>query len=322
MTFGTILADLYQRLGYASSPAAEVTTRLKSFVNQAHRQVLGDSKYMALRDSTMTFASVSGQVSYGLPPIIAQIKSITDRTSVRRLIAISQDDVRAMDPALNSTGVSSHYVYEGVQAVALQPSAASEIFVKSSSASDTNTAYIEAVRTGGYPVSLSVVMTGTTAVSLGAAYTDIIEVTKFYLSANAVGTVTLHQTSGVGTELARIPIGQSFARYLSISLWPTPTSALTYHIDYVRVVPDLVNTNDQPMLPEDFHWMLVEGALVIEWTQKDDARRIDAERAWTKAKSQLAYRVNCPPDYLPVLGGRDMEFQRLGGQYSDGAGVR
>jgi len=322
MTFGTILADLYQRLGYSSTPATEVTTRLKSFVNQAHRQILSDPTLPTLRDSTITFASVSGQASYALPPSVAEIKAITDRTNLRRLVGLSQSDVRSMDPGLTDTGAPTHYVFEGTQAVSVQPSAAAEIFVKSTSASDTSTAYIEGIRTGGYPVSLSVVMTGTTAVSLGSAYTDIIEVTKFYLLTAAVGTVTLHQTSGAGMELARIPIGQAFARYQSVQLWPTPQSAITYYVDYVRVVPDLVNTADQPLLPDDFHWMLVEGALVVEWTHKDDIRRADARAALQRGMGQLSYRVASPADFLPVSGSRVARFSRLGGQYPDGAGVR
>lgn len=322
MTFGTILSDLYQRLGYATTPASEVTTRLKTFVNQAHRQLLSTPGLDALRDGTITFASVANQESYGLPPIIGTIQAVTEHTTNIRLVGMSRDELRAEDPGLVSTGTPSAYVFNGQQAVAKQPSAAAEIFVKSTSASDTGTAYLEGVRTGGYPVSLSVTMTGTTAVSFGAAYTDLIEITKVYLSTAAVGTVTVHQTSGAGTELARIAIGQTFTRYQAIQLWPTPAAAITYYVDYMRIIPDLANTTDEPLLPNDFHWMLVEGALISEWAVKDDDRRLVAERAYAKGLSDLKYRVACPPDYTPVSGGRVSGFSRLGGWFKSGAGVR
>ena len=74
--------------------------------------------------------------------------------------------------------------------VAVQPSNASKVYADSTAAGDTNTVYIEGFRTGGYPFTSSETMTGTTAVQV-SAYADIISLTKFYLSAAAVGPVTL-----------------------------------------------------------------------------------------------------------------------------------
>jgi len=322
MTLTEILASLYRRLDYASSPASDVTTRLKELVNQTQRQMLSHPALPSLRDDTITFASVAGQTRYGLPPAIAQIQAITDRTTSLRLRLIPPDELRNIDPGLLDSATPVGYTPWGQQAVAVQPSAACEVFVKSTSASDTGTAYIEGIRTGGYPVTRSVTMTGATAVSLGSAFTDIVEVTKFYLSTAAVGTVTLHADSGVGDELARIAIGQAFSRYQSIQLWPTPQAALTYWVDYMRVVPDLINGTDEPLLPNDFHWLLVEGTLAIEWARSDDTRRSIAEASFNKGMRHLINRVANPPDFLPVMGGRNQELSRLGRWFPDGAGVR
>lgn len=318
MTFANILSEIYRRTNFAASPASDVVTRIKSFVNLTHRQLLGLPGLEKLRDDTITFASVSAQASYGLPPSIGRVKTIHDRTNDRRLVGKSLDWLRTVDPGLDSSGTPDYFIPLGIQAVAKQPSDASEIFVDSTSASDDNTktAYIEAIRTGGYPVSLSVTMNGVTAVSLGSAYTDIIAVTKFYISAAAVGTVTLHEDASGGTELARIPIGQTFSRYWGVQLWPTPSAAVTYYVDHTRIIPDLVNDNDQPLLPEDFHWLLVEGALAKELQKKDDDRAKDAKDDYDKGVKALRYFVNCPPDYLPVMGRGGMgRISRLGGQY-------
>lgn len=322
MTLTQLLSDLYRRLDYVSAPPAEITTRLTAMLNQTHRQILSTPGLESLRDDTITFASVSGQQRYGLPPAIAQIQSITDRTTSVRLSLISQDHLRSMDPGILSTGTPQAYVPIGQQAVALQPSAGSELFVKSTSVSDTAIAYVEGIRSGGYPVTLSVTMTGTTAVSLGAAYTDIVEVTKFYLASAAVGTITLRENSGIGTELARLAIGQTFSRYQGIQLWPAPSSALTYWVDYMRVIPDLVNGTDQPLLPDDFHWLMVDGTLIQEWTRKDDSRKADAFAAMSRGMGQLRYRVTCPPDYLPSKRTGERELSRLGGNFANGAGFR
>lgn len=322
MTLSDILADLYRRLGYASSPASEVTTRLTAFVNQAHRQLLSDPSLGSLRNDTTTFASVAGTSRYALPPSVAVIEAITDRTTSLRLTAISQDELRAMDPGLLDNGIVTHYAMQGQAAVAVQPSTAATIYIKSTSASDTQTGYIEGFRTGGYPFSTSVTLTGTTAAALSGSFSDVLEITKVYLSSNAVGTVTVHQGSGVGTELARFGIGQAITRYQAIQLWPTPNAAITYYVDYVRVIPNLIQTADQPILPDDFHWMLVEGALVSEWSVKDDSRMTDARQAYRQGLRDLKYRVSSPPDYLPVASGRRSEMSRLGRWYPDGAGVR
>lgn len=315
MKLSEIEADLFRRLNFAATPATEVTTRIRAFVNIAHRQILATPGLDRLRDDTITLASVANQPTYGLPPALAIIQIMTDRTTMLRLQAQTLSWVRSVDPGLVQTGPSTHYVPLGIQAVALQPSNASELFVKSTSASDTNTAYLEGIRTGGYPRTLSVTMTGTTGVTFSATTTDLIEVTKFYLSAAAVGTVTLLEDSGAGTELARIPIGQTFSRYQGLQLWPTPQSAITYYLDYTRNVPDLVNANDEPLLPDDFHWLLVEGALINEWTKQDDDRRADARAAYRVGLNQLKYRVTCPPDWLPSRTGRPVERSRFGGNF-------
>ena len=321
MTFNEILADIYRRTSYTTSPPSDVTTRIKAMVNQTHRSLLSHPTLQSLRDDTITFDSTSGTVRYGLPPNIALVQTITERTNRIRLVQMSLDELRYIDPGLTSSGTSTRYVLHGIQAVAVQPSAAAEIFVKSTSASDTGTAYMEAVRTGGYRVSLSVTMTGTTGVTLGAAYTDIVEVTKFYLSTAAVGTVTLRQTSGSGTVLATIPIGYEFSRYQGIQLWPTPTATITYYVDYMRTIPDLVNNTDEPLLPEDFHWMLSEGAMVHELRNHDDDTRRDAMAAYDRGLSNLLYRVGSPPDFLPSRGSVQQEMSRVGSNFKGGAGI-
>jgi hypothetical protein len=97
-------------------------------------------------------------------------------------------------------------VWRGRQAVAQQPAAACALFVDSTSASDTNTCYVEGVITGGYPRSVSVLMTGASAANISTLVTDWIRVDKFYLSAAAVGTVTLHETAsgGIGSAHAAL----------------------------------------------------------------------------------------------------------------------
>jgi hypothetical protein len=171
---------------------------------------------------------------------------------------------------------------------------------------------VETVRTGGYAFSGAATLNGTSRVQVGT-FTDHLTVEKFYVSAVGVGTISLFDAVTAGNELARIAIGATYGRYLSIILHPTPASAITYYVDYVRNVTDMANPTDEPLLPEDFHYLLVEGALIKEWTKANDTdRRTLAERDYIKGMSALKYFATCPPDFLPSRSERGMERSRFG----------
>ena len=305
MTLTTLLADLYRRTNHPSSPAAAVTTRFTAYINEGLQELYslpGMGAWVARHQPPLTFASVASTAVYSLPPGISRVENIRETTNDRTLEMRGREWYHRTEPDPSTTGTPEVWIPLGFSAVAQQPADASEIFVDSTSASDTGTVYIEAIRTGGYPVTLSTTMTGTTAKSLGAAYTDIIQITKFYISTAAVGAVTLHEDASGGTELARIPIGQTFARYQQIALWPTPAAAVTYTVDGERDTPDMSNGNDEPLFPPRFHRLLVDYALWKEHEKTDDTRAQSAEGRWRKGVSDLRYFVTCPPDYLPVAG--------------------
>ena len=291
MNLTTLLADVYRRTKHAASPPTDVTTRLTAYINDWHRRILSMPGMGGLRDDTITFASVASTARYALPVSVAKIKGISERTNDQTLRPKSLDWYRTVDPDPQE-GTPEYWIPFSWTQVAVQPSNASEVFVKSTSASDTAiVAYLRGIRTGGYPVTLSVTLTGVTAVTLGSAYTDIIEITEAYISAAAVGTVTFHEDSGAGTELARIAIGQTNQRYQTILLWPTPAAVVTYYVDYTREMQDLVNGTDEPLIPIDFHWLLIDGARYSEYEYLDDTRRFeiwDARRGPGRETGTLA----------------------------------
>lgn len=325
MTLATMLADLYRKLLFSTTPAADVTTRLTSFLNESLQEVISEpglGAWFARTQPRLTFATVANRPGVALPAFWAgRISGITDADNDRRLEQRSLGWYHAAlpDPAA-ITGTPEAWVDAGYVAVALQPANASEIFVDSTAAGDTGTAYLEGIRTGGYPVSLSVTMTGTTAVTLGAAYTDLIEITKFYLSTAAVGTVTLHEDASGGTELARIPIGQTFSRYHQLLFYPTPASAITYAADGERELPLMTNATDEPPLPLRFHRILVDGAYAKELIKREDDRAEAAGQKFARGIRDLRYFATCPPDYLPVAGGKREAPSRLGAWFPAGAG--
>lgn len=289
MTRGELLASLYRRLNKSETPDAATKNRLVGFLNEAYREVLSLPGIQRLRDDTLTFASVANQARYALP-WVPKINRVFETTNDRLLQPMTLSDYRAIDPDPSSTtGTADCWVWAGYTPVAVQPSDASSLYVKSTSASDTNTCYLEGETSGGYPRAVSVLMTGTTAVNVSSSVSDWVRVTKVYLSAAAVGTVTLHEDSGSGTELARIGIGQTSQRYCALYLYPTPSSVVTYTADIVVGITDLAQDNEEPRLPADFHDLLVLGARVREYEKLDDARLTIASQQFESRKRDLMY---------------------------------
>jgi hypothetical protein len=303
MTFAEILSSAYEDCNYGASPAAAVVTRMKKYVNDSVRYVLSEPGMARLQDSDAPFtvASVASQARYTVPDAVAQIRGISERTNDRtlRMIDLPTYRRRNPDPAANS-GVPTAYVPFGRTAVAVQPSNASAVYVKSDAAGDTGTAYIEGVRSSGVINTDSITMTGVTAVaSANGAY---VEITDFYLSTAAVGNVTLTEDSGLGTTLASIKVGATRPRYFGFYLDPTPSAAVDYLVDYRRQTVDMVNNTDEPPLPLDFHPLCAAYARMREYEKTQDDRYAVAKAEWERWLSRLKYAVLENADHLPVAG--------------------
>jgi hypothetical protein len=298
VTRSELITAWSQRLDKNTSSLDDTTkARVIAFLNQRQRQLLTLPGLMHLRNTTVTFASVASQASYVLPNI-AKIHRIYDPTNQRVLYEMSQQRQRLIDP-IPITGTPESFIWLGRQVVRTHPSDASELFVKSTSASDVGTAYVQGVITGNYPRTASVTMSGTTAVSLSSSITTWEQVNKFYVSTAAAGTITLREDSGSGTELATITIGQTSTDYWGFTLWPTPSSVITYSADIERAVTDLAQDTDVPVLPEDFHDVLLLGAVMDEYQRLNDQRWSVAEAEYTKRVEKLQYWLYETPTSQP-----------------------
>jgi hypothetical protein len=318
MTFLEIQRRICRRTGKnATSIDTATATRLKDFINEAHKDVLRKPGREQLRYASLTFASVASQKLYALPlQGVARINRITEATNDRRLVYQTPDwlDTVAPDP---TAGTPCYWIPRGYSEVHTQPSNASAVFVDSTSASDTGVAYVEGIRTGGFYASVNVSMTGTTAVQVGTV-TDFEQITRFYLGTAAVGTVTLHEDASGGTELSKIAassqVSQTHARYQTFQLYPTPSGVLTYTADILRGVVDMTESTDEPLLPMDFHEVLIDLALMKEMSKADDARRWEAAADSAKrGLRDLDTFLTAHPDWRPTWGGPVMEQPAFAG---------
>jgi hypothetical protein len=295
MTFADLQKNVYRKTAYADSPSSDVVTRIKSFLNETNRRILGLPGLEYLRQTSTTFASVAATAEYSLPRDVQRIINMRDASNDLTLVGKPWNWYTANVPdPTDLSGIPAAWCPIGIVAVDRQPSAACKAYVTSTAAGDTGSAYVEGLRTGGYPFAATVTMNGITAVQVGA-YTDIISITKFYISAAAAGTVTLYEF-GQAWNISTIQLGKTQGRYFRVALWPTPSSAVTYTVDYQRSVPDMVNDNDEPLLPEDFHWLLSSGARMMEYELQDDRRFPAAKMEYDKGVRDLKWFVTQQAD--------------------------
>ncbi len=317
MTVLQMKQRLARRLGANATSIDTLTAqRYADALNEAHKSLLRKPGMESLRYAYLSFASVANQKVYALPTEgVARINTISETTNDRTLSYRTLDWLREVDPDPQASTPWA-WIPLGYTEVHTQPSNASEIFVDSTSASDTGTAYMECIITGGYTRLLSVTMTGTTAVSLSSAVTSVVQITKFYLSAAAVGTVTLNEDASGGTELSRITIGKSRAQFYQFQLYMTPADVITYYVDVTRGIPEITNNTDEPLLPEDFHDLVVDKAEQKLLRQADDPARWSTLRAEIdRGEKELHNWVVNHPSWRPQWGGPTLEYSRLGAFY-------
>jgi hypothetical protein len=226
MTLNDIELTTYRRTGYADTPATEVVTRIRQWINIWHQRLLARPGVELLRDvTTATFPSAAGQQLYLLPASVRRVQKIFETTTPTALRMASLYWVREQDPGQQMTGIPEVWV----------------------------------------PV-----------------------------------TWTLFVP----------PLPQ-----LQVLLWPTPTGVLTYAIDSQQTAPDLVSGAEQPLLPYEYHWLLVEAACYEEWMRKADTRSGTARQDLETGFKEMRHWLNNPRDYKPTNLPSRVSRSRLGGMY-------
>lgn len=319
MNLTGFLASMYRRFRYTTTPPSAVTIRMTDFLNETQRDLLALPGIERLRDDVMAATAPANQAFSGLPPAVARIRGITDRLNNHKLRQVPLPDLRLMDPSQNFVGgYPLRYAVVGERQVQIQPAAATGLWAVSSLAGDTTqTAYLESRTTGGYGYQDSKALNGLTRVQIGAVATrtDHIEVDKFYLSAVAAGYISLFDAAVAGNELARIEPNNTFARYLTVAWHPIQTIDCTMYVDYTRTIYDLVNGFDEPLIPPDFHWVMLHGALMKEYEFIDDTRFAAASAIYSQGQIKLKAFVLNDGDRVASLRPLPMGWSPLGSQY-------
>jgi hypothetical protein len=290
VTLSTLLTNLYRRLNYPDSPDASVATRLTMFLNQRHRRLLSSPALRQLREGVASFASVTGQAEYALGYGSARMKAVRDPANNRTLDMRPWSWYRSIEPdPANTSGTPEAWVPLGQRAVARKPDGTG-VWVASSAAGDTTQSVtiqgiVADAAQAGALLAASATLTGTSRVRLGTATFD--DVPQWSVSAACAGVLTLYDAAASGNTLGTLPIGRTTSKLTVFALYQTPASALTYEVDIEHELVDMTNTWDEPLLPVDFHDLLIMAATADEYEHRDDSRYANATRQYEERFREL-----------------------------------
>lgn len=322
MTLGEMLSSVYEDCGHPASPATVVTTRITKNLNNAYRMILGDPALRGLRDSLResAFSSASGQWNYVMPEHLSRVTAITERDNDRRLEPITLDYIRTHDPGMTASGSPWAFVNKGRRPTQFPVAdVMSGLWAVSSSALDTTQVVeINAVRAGGTMTGdVAVTLTGTTRAQFAPGVTDFQEIQTLRLSAACVGNVTLYDAAVDGNALAIISAGKLSSNYLIIQLYPTPSSVIAYFVDGEMKPVTMDDTQDIPVLPEEFHDLIPLRAKAYEYEmQRRDVEYAQAMRDFTKRFDDLKYRMNVQHGQVLEMGSMGRRgISRMGGMF-------
>lgn len=106
------------------------------------------------------------------------------------------------------------------------------------------------------------------------------------------------------------------ASSVGIFIWPTPTDTQTLSIDILSLVTELSADGDIPVFPEDFHDVLVYGALADEYAHAEKAPlKRQYEDDFKERMRDLRFFIAKSRWLALHQGATDLQYSRLGPNY-------
>lgn len=86
-----------------------------------------------------------------------------------------------------------------------------------------------------------------------------------------------------------------------LQFWPAPSATYSVRLDYYRATHELTDNTDEPLLPQQFHWLLVWLAVEVYAAGREDiSLQTKALRESAKIKNDLLTFCGLTPDFTPV----------------------
>ena len=281
-------------------------TKIMLLVNQYYKRImrkLGDK--LLKRDYIIT--TTAGVSEYVLPYYIKQVLYVAsdDSSNPRRIDEYQEKMYEDLIGKNTKRGYPDKYIFREYVGISSQPSSATAIGVVSSDAADTTQQVrIEGIVDGVYD-SETLTLNGTTFVSGSKSFSRIDKIIK---SAVTNGTVSVKKSDESETY-ETIPSPLLTPRYTKIQFYPTPGQSENIKLK-VQIYPfDLVADNDIPLLPLDYHYILVLFGEMVYWKRENDNRYSVAKLELEEMEQELISEVlNTPTkDEILIYGKKGTE---------------
>ncbi len=319
--------DLYSHLNLIASEedGDDFQVMAKREINFTYREILaeGDSD-LERREFTLT--TVSGISKYGMPIYVSQVLNIEDDTNDRSIPLRGPHEFDRNRAGLSESGTPLNAYWFGEYGVQKQPASAGKISVVSSSTSDASGGNFNIIVNGmssGVDIRESIEMNGTTEVESSASFDAVsngIGIRRLVLSnassAEFSGYVTVKDVSD--NTLAVIP--PYWGKSPSYQWWEfdyTPDTAMTYVVRCLAQKPPLINDDDWPEIPEEYHDLLVLGpeAILLAGKGKESASAAARQKYQVRKEAYLGRKQH--------KGVRSRSFRNVSNRYiSRGSGEK
>jgi hypothetical protein len=276
MTFKELQDRALDRLQYDYSLVTSLPrTRIKTYINEWNKRILGDPRFSHLREGQFTFGTTAGTYQYAVPMAMEKIRRIYDAKGNNPGLMLGDGNWYRRDPqAQIAQGTPAYYIPIGLRPVERLPYRTG-VFISSDGPTDAMIARLNGVLYPGYPYQTSVALTGQVRVGFPGPQ-EYIDITALSLASVATGNVHVFDSGAPGPSdhlLATIPLGQLSARAYLLNLYPVPSSAIDYTIDGRWTIQDMLVDSDQSILTDSYDQVLYLCACyeeLLTWKKETD----------------------------------------------------
>lgn len=250
-----------------------------------------------------SFSTVASTEFYVLPRDVDLIGLIRQTSSPSRLLYLPDEIFYRYVPNPTATGNPQYYRLWEEEGVSTRLATDGTVDIVSSSTSDTSSfkVTVSGYDTNGARISENYSLNGTTKVS-GTITFDAGFPLFISKSANTTGDITV--TTG-STTLLVLGRQERSPRFKCIGLYPIPSSAITMLLEYFGRIKELINDTDVPNIPNEWHWLIKDGALskIYQFQNKLNDYQ-GAEARYMNGLNKMKQRDNLNVDYIPQLASR------------------
>ncbi len=300
-TFNTLKSNVGKMVGDSST---SMLALIAGFINDRATEIYRRCNLLDVNRGDYSFSVTAGTEDYPLPSDFGKELTVVDKTNGKKLSRIDvQENIDYNYASLDTAGSVDGYMLMD-KTVRAQPSAASQLSIKSASASDTTqTVYIKGLDTDGYETYEEQTLTGTSAVTSTYTYTRILLISK---SAATVGAVTITSNAAAVTN-AIMSREMLEHRVKVLRLVSVPNSGITVEMNYIQRILPMSQDYDYPII--DCGEVLEAGATADAWRFKRQfGKAADLDVIFEKRLANLQFDYESQPNkvqlFKPRISGR------------------